>query len=165
MATISTFPSSVLESSLTSDKNARTAMRVRSCNHTPRLDKDSRQLVLVSLSCRALYPEFHPHSARQLVWSPLRALSDHSIIVGAQRAQRPCQLPRISPSKLDYFSHKEVADGSPNCARPTRAFIGRALREQRGPSGSILFHFTHQYYPLPKGGHSQVPFLLAERAR
>ena len=41
-----------------------------------------------------------PHPARRLVWSPLRASSDHSFIVGALRAQRPCQLPRPSPSKL-----------------------------------------------------------------
>jgi len=36
----------------------------------------------------------HPHSARRLVWSPLRASSDHRFIVGALRAQGPYQLPR-----------------------------------------------------------------------
>ena len=36
------------------------------------------------------------HSARRLVWSPLRASSDHCFIVGALRAQRPYQPPRYS---------------------------------------------------------------------
>jgi hypothetical protein len=43
------------------------------------------------------------HLARRLVWSPLRASSDHSFIVGALRAWRPCQLPRPSPSMLARF--------------------------------------------------------------
>jgi hypothetical protein len=38
-----------------------------------------------------------PRSARRLVWSPLRASSDHRFIVGALRAQRPCQPPCHSP--------------------------------------------------------------------
>jgi len=42
----------------------------------------------------------HPHSARRLVWSPLRASSDHRFTVGALRAQRPCQLSRHSLFEL-----------------------------------------------------------------
>ena len=41
---------------------------------------------------------------RRLVWSLLRTSSDHSFIVGALRARRPCQLSRHFPSQFAYFS-------------------------------------------------------------
>jgi MarR family transcriptional regulator, 2-MHQ and catechol-resistance regulon repressor len=56
----------------------------------------------------------HPHPARRLVWSPLRASSDHRFIVGALRARRPCQLSRPSPltirSSADYSFAMEMPD-------------------------------------------------------
>jgi len=61
----------------------------------------------------------HSHSARRLVWSPLRASSDHSFIVGALRAQRPCQLSRHFPSKLACLSLHRVAWSILKCARRT----------------------------------------------
>jgi hypothetical protein len=55
------------------------------------------------------FPVLYPYPAGRLVWSPLRASSDHSFTVGALRAQRPCQLPRPSPSKLARYTLQRVA--------------------------------------------------------
>jgi hypothetical protein len=83
------------------------------------------------------FPALHPYPARRLVWSPLRASSDHRFIVGALRAQRPCQLSRHPPSELVGLLSWRAACLVSHCARPTRAFGGRALREHRRSSGSI----------------------------
>ena len=86
----------------------------------------------------------HLHSARQLVWSPLRASSDHRFIVRALRAQRPYQLPRYpllrprvaraqdifqsalhSPYRFLVFCfppHWKGRQGDSNCGRRTSTF-------------------------------------------
>ena len=67
----------------------------------------------------------YTHSARRLVWSPLRASSDHRFIVRALRAQRPYS-PSLSESarlvkKCDSLAEegldllKEQRDGTVLC--------------------------------------------------
>ena len=53
----------------------------------------------------------------------------------------------ILPSSLVFL--QEVAEGSPHCARPTRAFSGRALREQRGPSATSPLLAAPETISLP----------------
>jgi hypothetical protein len=86
---------------------------------------------LLRTSTERFFSPLYPYPTRQLVWSPLRASSDHRFIVGALRAQRPCQLSRHFPSKLARSSPWGTAWLVSHCARPTRAFRGRALREHR----------------------------------
>ena len=70
----------------------------------------------------------HLQPARRLVWSPLRASSDHRFIVGALRAQRPCQLSRRSPSKLSRYTLQRVAWVVASTARvETRDLLCRSL--------------------------------------
>ena len=57
------------------------------------------------------FPALYPYPARRLVWSPLRASSDHCFIVGALRAQRPCQLSGHFPSQLARMSLLSFVNG------------------------------------------------------
>ena len=57
------------------------------------------------------FPALYPYAARRLVWSPLRASSDHCFIVGALRAQRPCQLSGHFPSQLARTSLLSFVNG------------------------------------------------------
>ena len=58
----------------------------------------------------------------------LRASNEHILIVRVLRARKTSSR---SLSFLTHFQEDGLAE-SPNCARPTRAFGGRALREQGG---------------------------------
>ena len=61
----------------------------------------SRRAVLHCADRTSDFPAPYPYPARRLVWSLLRASSDHSFTLGALRAQRPCQLLRtLLPSSL-----------------------------------------------------------------
>jgi len=74
------------------------------------------------------YP--YPHLARRLVWSPLRASSDHWFIVGALRAQRSCQSPR-HPLACSFFSSQAGWLILESARRRTVTRDGRDWREGR----------------------------------
>ncbi len=91
------------------------------------------------------------------MWSPLRASSDHRLIVAALRARR-----MVGSSSL-YLSFREVAKAALDCAHrtstvsscafceqggrlaaPSSSFCGRALREHRRSTDSIPHTFVGQ---------------------
>ena len=74
-----------------------------------------------------LHPQ--PHLARRLVWSPLRASSDHRFIVGALRAQRPYQLPRHPLLRPRVARAQKIVRLHP--------LLVRVLRARRAPVGFL----------------------------
>ena len=66
------------------------------------------------------------YNARLLRWSRLRISQD-------------CIFVPLLPRSL--ASHSEVTRSVSHCARPTRAFLGRALREHTRPAGHLPASF------------------------
>jgi len=66
---------------------------------------------------------------------PLRASNEHCFIVRVLRAQEANKPPHSYPISFLPPSLSRAACLVSHCARPTRAFWGRALREHRRPSG------------------------------
>ncbi len=54
----------------------------------------------------------YPHQRGGWLWSPLRASSDHCFIVGALRAQRPHQLPRLLFRDRALHEHRRSSSRS-----------------------------------------------------
>ncbi len=117
--------------------------RARTFKFSPLYPKGSSQTVLHCAHRQCAFPGLYPYPARRLVWSPLRASSDHRFIVGALRAQRPYQLSRHFPSKLACPSFHRAAWLILECARRTRAscFLLCTITPSR-PKGVVGLSFT-----------------------
>jgi hypothetical protein len=138
------------------------------------------------------FPTPYPYLARRLVWSPLRASSDHCFIVGALRAQRPCQLSRhLPPSSLVFLWGRGLIDlplralsQSPtsfsrvawlilDCARRTSTFLSCAFREQEDGQATLLLPrvarakkiIRLQPLSVPRAGGRQATLPILRRPR
>ena len=111
--------------------------RARAFRFSPLCPKGSSQTALHCAHRTSDFSALYPYPARRLVWSPLRASSDHRFIVGALRAQRPYQLSRHSPSELACLSLHGVAWSILKCARRTSTFLSCAFREQEDDQATL----------------------------
>jgi hypothetical protein len=104
--------------------------RTRPCYFPKPLLKGVAKAALYCAHRTSDFPALYPYPARRLVWSPLRASSDHRFIVGALRAQRPCQLSRTPLPSSPIFSPGGLVDPRMR-ASDEHSFIVRVLRARR----------------------------------
>ena len=91
---------------------------------------------------------------------------------GGSASTETSQLPRFSPTSLLVLSPRRVAVRLVSyCARPTRAFRGRALREHRRPTGYSCGRFHLMLQPtlarclLSTGFPASTASIAARRSR
>ena len=105
------------------------ALRAHSCSLPVRHQSRERERGLQARPSSRIFPILYFIFKGSLVDPRLRASSDHRFIVGALRAQRPCQLSRHLPPSSFVFSLK---GGHPCWFR-----CGRRTRRQIIPSRSL----------------------------